>query len=365
MADNISVTPGTGADVGADLIGGILFQRVKLIVGADGTNDGDVAAANPLPVTISSGTVTISGVVAVTGSTTIVGTVTVTGSTSVINTVAVTGNTAVLNVVSVTGNTAVLNVVSVTGSTSVISMPTVTITGSTTVIGTVTVTGSTSVINTVAVTGSTTVLGGTAGTAGTNVISVQGIASMVPVTVTGSTTVIGTVTVTGSTSVINTVTVTGSTSVLNTVAVTGNTTVLNVVQNGGVAISLGAGASDTGTRRVVLPNDQGKTFVVTCGTLSATNGTLVISAASTKIKVYAISITTTSTTQQLVKFQTAVGGADLWIAALQAPSGASAGANISVTPPAYLFASPTASILNLSLSSANAVHYSVSYFMEA
>lgn len=52
MADNIGITPGTGATSAADDIGGILFQRVKLAVGADGVNDGDVAVGNPMPVSV-------------------------------------------------------------------------------------------------------------------------------------------------------------------------------------------------------------------------------------------------------------------------------------------------------------------------
>ena len=48
MADNVGYTPGTGATVAADDIGGVLFQRVKLTHGADGTAT-DASAANPLP----------------------------------------------------------------------------------------------------------------------------------------------------------------------------------------------------------------------------------------------------------------------------------------------------------------------------
>jgi hypothetical protein len=48
MADNIGYTPGTGATVAADEIGGVLHQRVKLGVGADGTAV-DVSEANPMP----------------------------------------------------------------------------------------------------------------------------------------------------------------------------------------------------------------------------------------------------------------------------------------------------------------------------
>ena len=53
MADNIGYTPGTGATVAADEIGGVLHQRVKIGVGADGTAV-DVSEANPLPVDIPS-----------------------------------------------------------------------------------------------------------------------------------------------------------------------------------------------------------------------------------------------------------------------------------------------------------------------
>jgi len=50
MADNVGYTPGTGADIAADDVGGVLHQRVKIGVGADGTAV-DVSDANPMPVT--------------------------------------------------------------------------------------------------------------------------------------------------------------------------------------------------------------------------------------------------------------------------------------------------------------------------
>lgn len=58
MADNIAVTPGSGASIAADEIAGALHQRVKITVGADGTNDGDVSTANPMPV-VQTGTPTL------------------------------------------------------------------------------------------------------------------------------------------------------------------------------------------------------------------------------------------------------------------------------------------------------------------
>lgn len=51
MAENVSITPGTGDTVAADEIAGAKHQRVKITLGADGTNDGDVSSANPIPIT--------------------------------------------------------------------------------------------------------------------------------------------------------------------------------------------------------------------------------------------------------------------------------------------------------------------------
>ena len=51
MADNFVCNQGSGGDTfGADDIGGVKYSRTKIIVGADGVNDGDVSSANPLPV---------------------------------------------------------------------------------------------------------------------------------------------------------------------------------------------------------------------------------------------------------------------------------------------------------------------------
>jgi hypothetical protein len=56
MADNVGYTPGTGATVAADEIGGVLHQRVKLGIGDDGVAV-DVSEANPMPVTLTQGEV--------------------------------------------------------------------------------------------------------------------------------------------------------------------------------------------------------------------------------------------------------------------------------------------------------------------
>lgn len=56
MADNTELASGSGGDtLATDDIGSVKYPRSKIVIGADGTNDGDVSAANPLPIT---GTVT-------------------------------------------------------------------------------------------------------------------------------------------------------------------------------------------------------------------------------------------------------------------------------------------------------------------
>lgn len=50
MADNFDFTPGSGKTRASDDIGGLHFERTKLVHGADGTNDGDVSKTNGYPV---------------------------------------------------------------------------------------------------------------------------------------------------------------------------------------------------------------------------------------------------------------------------------------------------------------------------
>ena len=64
MADNIDVTPGTGATIAADDVGGVLYQAVKLVVGGSGVAS-LIDASNPLPVNDAGGSLTIDGTVAV------------------------------------------------------------------------------------------------------------------------------------------------------------------------------------------------------------------------------------------------------------------------------------------------------------
>jgi hypothetical protein len=62
MVDNTTLNAGAGGDsIGTDDIGGVKYQRVKLIEGADGVNDGDISSANPLPTEMTAVTGTDGG----------------------------------------------------------------------------------------------------------------------------------------------------------------------------------------------------------------------------------------------------------------------------------------------------------------
>ena len=67
MADNKTLSAGTadGAVIATDEILGVDYQRIKLIHGADGVNDGDVATANPLPVNLGDDATRDLGIVTV------------------------------------------------------------------------------------------------------------------------------------------------------------------------------------------------------------------------------------------------------------------------------------------------------------
>jgi hypothetical protein len=49
MADNVNITPGSGATVAADDVGGALYQRIKVAHGADGSAT-DTSVSDPLPI---------------------------------------------------------------------------------------------------------------------------------------------------------------------------------------------------------------------------------------------------------------------------------------------------------------------------
>lgn len=147
-------------------------------------------------------------------------------------------------------------------------------------------------------------------------------------------------------------------------ALTANQSV-NVSQMNGVTTAMGVGASSTGTQRIVSANDNGKTIVSKGGSAASSGNNTLVAAGSNRLKVKAFSLTTTSTTAMTCIFQDGASGTELWRVIIQAVTGASSGANLSVPAPDWLFATSAATLLNLNLSSANVVHWSVSYYDEA
>lgn len=66
MADNYTANAGSGGDTfAADDVAGVKYPRVKLAVGADGVNDGDVSATNPMPTKAASDDPVATGIGAV------------------------------------------------------------------------------------------------------------------------------------------------------------------------------------------------------------------------------------------------------------------------------------------------------------
>jgi hypothetical protein len=134
---------------------------------------------------------------------------------------------------------------------------------------------------------------------------------------------------------------------------------------GQAGVAGGAGATSALTQRVVQADGGGKTILSASGSAASSGDNTLVAAGTNRLKVIAFSLTTTSTTAMTCIFQSGAAGTALWRVIIQAPTGASAGANLSIALPGWLFATASATLLNLNLSSANAVNWSVTYYDEA
>lgn len=108
-----------------------------------------------------------------------------------------------------------------------------------------------------------------------------------------------------------------------------------------------------------------KTIVSKTGSASSSGNNTIVPAGTNKLKVFAFSLSTSSTTAITVKFQDGASGTDLWSVILQAPASVSTGANLAISPPNWIFNTSAATLLNLNISAAQTVQWSVSYFDEA
>ncbi len=115
--------------------------------------------------------------------------------------------------------------------------------------------------------------------------------------------------------------------------------------------------------RTVL-NDLQSTCFSTMGN-NSTSSTIVSSAASVKVKVYAYSITSTAQAINTLSFASSLAN-PIWQVQMQAISSGITGANLAVSPPAWLFATEAASPLVFKVTGTTGTyHLSFSYFTEA
>lgn len=159
-------------------------------------------------------------------------------------------------------------------------------------------------------------------------------------------------------------------------------TVTSLTQMNGQAIAMGTGVRTAGTQRVTIATDDvvpvsqsgswsitanstPKTILSATGVASSSGNNTLVAAGTNKLKAFAFSLSTTSTTAVICIFQSGAGGTNLWSVELQAITGSNTGANLTVTPPSWIFATASATLLNLNLSAAVSVRWAVSYFDEA
>lgn len=237
MTENILVTPGSGATVATDEIGGVHFQRVKATFGVDGVAT-DVSADNPLPVTMAASSGGLTNTELRATAVPISGTVTA----NVSGTVPVSG-TFWQATQPISGNVGVTGSVAVTGTFWQATQP---------VSGTVTV-GNASLAVTGAFYQATQPVSGTVtANAGTGTMAVS-LASL-PALAAGAA-VIGAVTQSGTWNVGSVTTLPALATGSNVIGALVADQTVNLTKVGGNAIATGSGVTGTGVQRVVLATD--------------------------------------------------------------------------------------------------------------
>ena len=159
--------------------------------------------------------------------------------------------------------------------------------------------------------------------------------------------------------------VTGTIATVSAVTNITNSIAVHVLSTGGtLAVKIDpsynvVNASST----ILLPSVVSGSFagVSTLGTV------IVAPEAGRNIKVYAYSLSTTGIVPITPSFTNGAGAAptEFWRVALQAISASNTGANLSIMPPGYLFATGSNTTLALRLDSGTLVHFSVAYFKES
>lgn len=229
----------------------------------------------------------------------------------------------------------------------------------------------TATVSSVSITASSTVTGTVQATVSSTTMTCS--ATIIGGNINVSSATLGTVTVVGNVNVssatLGTVVVSSSNVTVSSISITASCTIINTLTVSSVSmtvssVSITASSSVTGTVTSMLIT--GRTLTGSTGSLSATNGAITVTPTN-RVKVYAISLTTTAATELIAIWNSGgvANGLELWRATLMAPAGASAGLNLAVDPPNFLFQSRSGTAVSLSLNTATLVHYSISYFDEA
>lgn len=127
----------------------------------------------------------------------------------------------------------------------------------------------------------------------------------------------------------------------------------------------------TGNRILMAHTDSTASIFTVSGSTSGVSPsgvTLVAPSANYSFKVFAFSLQTTGIVSCVARFTNGGGSAtEFWrgLVTSNQTSSAPVGANLAVSPPSYLFATGTSTTLSLHLDTATLVHYSVSYFKES
>ena len=106
-----------------------------------------------------------------------------------------------------------------------------------------------------------------------------------------------------------------------------------------------------------------KSLKTASGTLTADTD-VVAAVVGKRIKVYAYSLITTGVNANARIFKSnGTSGTELWRVILQAPAASSLfGANLAVTPPAFIFATAAGEKLTLDVGDTDPIHYSIAYW---
>lgn len=358
MADNVNVTEGSGKTVAGDDIGGVIHQRVKITVGADGSNDGDVSSANPMPVSVASASGTIGVYISGTA-----GTLQVQNTTS--GTVSIGAKDGTFAVYFSPSNPKVnLGTDSITGVDRVRNVVDGTLT---------TVTGVDRVRNLIDGTISTVTSLGTV----TRVDRVMNLIDGTLSTVTGvdrvRNVVDGTLTLVTTVNRVNNLidgtvrvgNITGSTLQVNVGTIAGTAAVYLHSTSGTVNVQLKPGAILTNSGHTA------EIFIVSGSTSGGTTSgvTLIAPSASYNFKVFAYSLQTTAIVANVWRFCNGSGASqtEFWrpLVISSETTSTPKGANFGVQPPGFIFATGTSTTLVLHSDAGSLVHYSVSYIKES